>query len=231
MRTLWKVGYKLFSTLKSDPETRSESKAITPIIGSLLSLLITVTLVSAVAIVINSSGSDSFSQAHLAKITLESCEGGLSNSGPKAEIVTFKENKIILVHEGGASIPLDIVSIKISGYGNSYGAVFGQGFLKGNVTVFYKDLSPEGKSPKYKVRNNAVLENGLWETGEKLTLCGQDSSVRAIDSSVKVSVDGKDNTSDNYGFKAGSQITLKVIDSESRNVIAEQKAVVELANE
>ena len=47
-----------------------------------------------------------------------------------------------------------------------------------------------------------------------------------IDSSVKVSVNGVGNTSDNYGFKAGSEITLKVIDNEGKNVLAEQTAVV-----
>ncbi|WP_269848709.1 hypothetical protein [Methanosarcina horonobensis] len=66
--------------------------------------------------------------------------------------------------------------------------------------------------------------------GERLVLCGQDSAVGTVKSSVKVSVDGDDNTSDNYGFKAGTEITLKIIDSKGRNVIAEQKAVVKLAD-
>jgi archaeal type IV pilus assembly protein PilA len=44
-----------------------------------------------------------------------------------------------------------------------------------------------------------------------------------------VSVNGESNTSDNYGFKAGSEITLKVIDIKSSNVIAQQKAFVKHA--
>lgn len=35
-------------------------------------------------------------------------------------------------------------------------------------------------------RNSAVLEDGFWGVGEKLVLCGNDSSVEGIDSSVKV---------------------------------------------
>jgi hypothetical protein len=53
--------------------------------------------------------------------------------------------------------------------------------------------------------------------------------VNRIDSSVNVNINGIGNTSDNYGFTAGSEITLKVIDSEGKNVIAEQTAVVKLA--
>jgi hypothetical protein len=44
-----------------------------------------------------------------------------------------------------------------------------------------------------------------------------------------VGVNGDYNTSDNYGFKAGSEITLKVIDVKSGTVIAEQRAIVKHA--
>jgi hypothetical protein len=91
-------------------------------------------------------------------------------------------------------------------------------------------MNTTGKNPDYEARNRAVLKDGFWSAGEKLVLCGQDSSVSRIDSSVKVNVNGIGNTSDNYGFKSGSEITLKVIDSKGKNVIAEQTAVVKLAN-
>ena len=48
-------------------------------------------------------------------------------------------------------------------------------------------------------------------------------------SSVKVTVNGNSNTSDNYGFKANSEITLRVIDTKSMTIIAEDKAVVKHA--
>jgi hypothetical protein len=44
-----------------------------------------------------------------------------------------------------------------------------------------------------------------------------------------VSVNEDSDTSDNYGFKAGSEIVVKVIDIKSMNVIAEQRALVKHA--
>ena len=211
--------------------SKPTSEAITPIIGSLLMLLILFTLAGvAASSFFNSAGDGSSSQPLMAKISLESCEGGLFNNGPEDERATLENNTIVLVHEGGSSLPLDTVSIKISGYGNSYtGIADGNGTkIVGNTEVFYQNLSPTGKNPKYMTRNNQVLKDGSWTVGEKLVLCGQDSST-SIDSSVKVSVDGVGNTSDNYGFKAGSEITVKVIDTKSRNVLAEQRTFVKHA--
>jgi flagellin-like protein len=212
---------------------KSASEAYTPVIGILLLLLITFALVGVVASsYLSFSKSDANFQPYVARISLESCEGGLYGVGPMSERARFVENRIVLVHEGGSSLPLDSTSLKISGYGNSYRGIPGHGGtpLKGNLSIFYRDMGTRGKNRDYETKNRATLKNGFWDVGEKLVLCGQDSSVSSIDSSVKVSVDGVDNTSDNYGFKAGSEITLKVIDSKGENVLAEQTAVVKLAD-
>lgn len=216
---------------------RSTSEAVTPIIGSLLMLLILVVLASIIAISFSNIAEEGkSSQPLMAKISLESCEGGLSlnNHDEKEKAdkkrASFQKNRIVLVHEGGNSLSLDSISIRISGYGNSYRPALGQGFLTGSISLLYLDLSPHGKNPAYyPVNNKATLEDGLWNVGEKLVLCGQDSAVGTTKSSVKVSVDGDNNTSDNYGFKVGSEITLKVIDVKSSNVIAEQRAIVKHA--
>lgn len=223
---VWKrIRYKhLFSS-------SSASEAVTPIIGSLLMLLILVVLAGAASVsFFNIAGEGETLQLPVAKISLESYEGGLFNNGPINERATMENNTIVLVHEGGSSLPLDTISIKVSGYGNSYqGIADGNGTkIVGDTEVFYKDLSSKEKNEKYENRNKAVLEDGFWNVGEKLILCGNDSST-SIDSSVKVSVNGDSNTSDNYGFKAGFEITLKVIDIKSSNVIAEQKAFVKHA--
>ncbi len=223
MRKIWDRSFLLL---------KPELKAYTPIISCILLLLITFTLAGiVVSTVFNSSGGEAGLQPRMARITLESCEGGLFDVGPMAERATLKENRIVLVHEGGSSLPLDSTSIRISGYGNSYQGIPGNGGkLTGNLSVSYLNISTAGKNSHYETRNLAVLKDGLWSAGEKLVLCGEDSPVSSIDSSVKVSVDGVDDTSDNYGFKAGSEINLKVIDSEGKIIIAEQKAVVKLAN-
>jgi flagellin-like protein len=223
MKPWVKIRYKDLFSSESAPE------AITPVLGSLLMLMILVVLAGTAAVSLyNSAGASS--QPLMAKISLESCEGGLFNNGPKDERATLKNNTIVLVHEGGNSLPLDSVSIKISGYGNSYqGIADGNGTkIVGDTEVFYQDLSPKEKNEKYEDRNKAILKDGFWGVGEKLMLCGNDSST-SIDSSVKVSVNEDSDTSDNYGFKAGSEIIVKVIDIKSRNIIAEQRAIVKHA--
>jgi Protein of unknown function (DUF1628). len=223
MKAWKKIQYKyLFSS-------KPESEAVTPVVGSLLMLLILVVLASTVAISFFSIAEKGGNlQSLVAKISLESCEGGLPNVN-NSEKATFEENRITLMHEGGNLLPLDAISIKIYGYGKSYHGIPGYGGspLKGNISVLYLDLSPVGKNSIYYVaNNNAILEDGSWSVGERLILCGQDSAVGTTKSSVKVNVDGNDNTSDNYGFKVGSEIIIKVIDTESSNVIAEQRVIV-----
>ncbi len=211
--------------------SKSASEAVSPVVGSLLMLLILVVLASAVASnIISSYGSDASFRPPTAKITLESCEGGLFNDGPLNERATLENNTIVLLHEGGSSLPLDTVSIKISGYGNSYqGLADGTGTkILGDIEIFYQDLSSTGKNSKYLTRNSEVLKDGFWNVGEKLILRGQDSST-SINSTVKVSVNGNSNTTDNYGFKVGSEITLKVIDTKNR-ILSEQKTIVKHAN-
>jgi len=211
---------------------KSSSDALTPVIGSILFLLINFVLAGiVVSSVFDSSVHKVCFQTKMERITLESCKGGLYNTGPLAERATLEKNRIVLVHEGGSSLPLNSTSVRISGNGNTYRGIPGHGgvIAVGNLSISYLNIGKTGKNPDYEVRNRAVLKDGSWSAGEKLILCGQDSSVSRIDSSEKVSVNGAGNTSDNYGFKAGSEIILKVIDSEGKNVIAEQTAVVKHA--
>ncbi|MFA7035916.1 type IV pilin [Methanosarcina mazei] len=227
MKAWGNVRCKFLNSFKASPE------GLSPVIGSLLLLLITFILVGAIVSSVNLSGSRTNLQPPMAIITLESCEGGLYGVGPTDDRARCDENRIVLMHEGGDSLSLDSISIKIFGYGNSYQGIPGHegSPLSGDLSVLYMDLSKEGKnSTCYVANNNATLEDGLWEVGERLVLCGQDSPKKTVKSSVIVSVDGNGNTSDNYGFKAGDKITLKIIDNKGRNVIAERKAIVKLAD-
>jgi flagellin-like protein len=224
MKALGSLRHKFFNLV------RSASDGFSPVVGSLLLLLITFVLIGSVVSSLNPSGSGSNLQSPVANIDLESCEGGLYGVGSKSEWVTFQENQIVLMHEGGDSLSSDSVSIKISGYGNSFQGNISNGSgkrIEGDIEILYQDLSSKGKnSTCYVVNNKATLEDGSWDVGERLLLCGQDSAVGAVESSVKVSVNGNDNTSDNYGFKEGTEITLKIIDSKGKNVIAERKVIV-----
>lgn len=228
MKALGSVRHKILNLLRSAPE------GFSPVVGSILLLLITFLIVGAVISSLNLFGSMTSLQPPVANIDLESCEGGFYGVGPKSRWVTFEENQIVLMHEGGDSLSSDSISIRISGYGSSFKGNISNGTgkrIEGDMEVVYLDLSSKGKnSTCYAVNNNATLKDGTWDVGEKLVLCGQDSAVGTVKSSVKVSVGENSNTSDNYGFKDGTEITLKIIDNKGRNVIAERKAIVKLAD-
>ncbi len=181
----------------------------------------------------NSSGGYMNFQPSVVSIEIESCVGGLYWVGPKTEQASLEENLIVLEHKGGDSLPLKSTSIKISGYGNSYQGIPGQDGtrLEGDTLVFYHDLSFEMKNPNvYLVNNKETLEDGYWDAGERLVLCGKDSAESTTDSSVKVSVGKVKDTKDNYGFKVGSEITVAIIDARARNLLAKRTVVVERVN-
>jgi len=215
--------------------SKSASKASVSLIGSLLLLLILFILVGAAfASFFNISGGYMNFQPSVVSIDIKSCEGGLYWVGPKTEQASLEENLIVLEHKGGASLPLKSTSIKIQGYGNSYQGIpgtEGSGRVEGVIIVHYNDLSSEGKNPGvYPVNNKKTLEDGFWDVGEKLVLNGQDSAIGTVDSSVKVSVGEVKDTSDNYGFKVGSEITVAIIDARARNLLAKRTVVVERVN-
>jgi len=170
-------------------------------------------------------------QPYVVNIEIKSCEGGLYWVGPEAERASLEENFIVLDHKGGNSLPLKTTSIRINGYGNSYHGIpghEGSGRVEGNTIVYYSDLSSNGKNLDfYPKHNEKTIKDGYWDVGEKLILCGYDSAKGDSYSSVKVSVGGGKNTSDNYGFKAGSEIRVSIIDVQGRNLLADRTAVVE----
>ncbi|WP_269848743.1 type IV pilin N-terminal domain-containing protein [Methanosarcina horonobensis] len=163
MKALGNLRHKLFYFLRSEP------KGLSPVIGSLLLLLITFVFVGAIVSTIDLSGSRTNLQPPVARITLESCEGGIYGVWPNAEMVKFEENRIVLMHDGGDSLSLDSISIKISGYGNSYRPVFGQGTLRGNLSVFYLDLNCRGKKILHIIlsiiKPLLKMVHGMWEKG------------------------------------------------------------------
>ncbi len=81
-------------------------------------------------------------------------------NAPQGESSTFENNTIVLIHEGGSSLPLDAISIKILGNGNAY-----KGIANGNGNKdyrkhrnFYQNLSPIGKSSRYESQNKEVVK-------------------------------------------------------------------------
>lgn len=207
------------------PTLRDSDNAVAPIFGAVLIVLLTFVLaVATVAAVYNDDAieriSNSLTKTPTAVIEIE----GIENYGPE-----YHDINIILRHKSGDSLVLDSTIILFSGKGTAYSGSFPI-FTKieGDVVVKYLDLTKSGKYPTYKTHNPS-LEDGLWSTGEQLTLNGDDSIDGTDASTVLVSANGISNTSNNYGFKSGTTVTIKIFDKTTKRIIAQGTAVVKPA--
>jgi hypothetical protein len=142
--------------------------------------------------------------------------------------VRFEENYVYLVHGSGDPLDLDSTFIVLEGEGSSYvGQVSAGGyFVGGDIVVTYHDLIPEGLDSGYSA-NNPCAEDGIWSAGEVLILNGQDGL--GNNSSVIVEANGE-KTKNNYGFREGTTVTVKVIDFPTQRLISEDTAVVRSAD-
>ena len=212
------------------PTLRDSDNAVAPIFGAVLIVLLTFVLaVATVAAVYNDDAVERINSAltktPTAVIEIENIE----NYGPEYHDINIK-----LWHKSGDSLALDSTIIIFSGNGSSFIGVVGVAGVsawteKGDINVKYTNLAYGGKYPKYKTINSAVLDDNLWSTGEQLTLTGDDSINGTDASSVLVSVNGISNTSNNYGFKSDTTVTIKIFDKTTQRIIAEGTAVVKPA--
>ncbi|MEL4306276.1 type IV pilin N-terminal domain-containing protein [Methanococcoides sp. LMO-2] len=192
--------------------------AVAPIIGALLLVMLTVVLGGLVAAAVMGDGvfGSISSSTPMAVIEVKDAVGGVPNA------VQYKENYLVLEHKGGDPLDLDSTFVVLSGDGSSYAGKVGYGGFKvyGQVTAKYFDLTPDGTCATYR-SNNPCIEDGIWSVGEILVLNGDDSINGTDASTVRVSVGGYSDTSNNYGFKGGSEVSVKVFDSITDRVIAE----------
>lgn len=204
---------------------RWHTGAVSPIIGAIMMLFLTILLAGiTVSAVYGGDAALSLSQAPMALIEVEYVEGGVPNY---PAYIRYEENFIYLIHMGGDSLQADSTRIIISGEGSSYTGVPSHGgfLLNGELSIIYDDITISGKDSPY-ASNNPDLLDGVWSTGERLVLNGQDSPGGSASSSVHVEVNGMTNTSDNYGLKEDSMVTIKIFDKESQCIISEFESVV-----
>ncbi|KXS44546.1 type IV pilin N-terminal domain-containing protein [Methanolobus zinderi] len=192
---------------------------ISPVIGVILMLLLTILLAGITVTSVYGDGfSDSLSKAPMAVIEVESVEGGV----PMPNHYGYDQNYVILIHKGGDSLQTASTKITIGGEGNAYIGIVGNGNqpMDGEVLITYDDLTTDRKNPPYASHNPDILD-GIWSAGEKLVLNGRDSVIGNGPTSVHVVLNGMTNTSDNYGLRENSIITIKIFDSKSDKIIAE----------
>jgi FlaG/FlaF family flagellin (archaellin) len=205
------------ATCKS-ADVKHDNTALSPVIGIILLILLTVLLAGiTVSAVYGKDYSSSMKPAPLAVIEVESVVGGV----PK---IQFAENFIVLVHKGGTPLQADSTIIIVNGQGCSPTGVIGQGGSNkfGDILIVYDGLAYHGKNSQYASRNKNISD-GVWSPGEIVVLNGKDSPIGNAFSSVHVTIKGMDNTSNNYGLKQNSVITVKVFDRETNKIIAEAK--------
>lgn len=210
------------------PTLRDSDNAVAPIFGAVLIVLLTFVLaVATVAAVYNDGAieriNNALTKTPAAVIDIEGIVGGIPND------VGYYQNYIRLLHKSGDSLSLDSTSIIISGDGSSHIGTFPI-FTKveGEVMTKYIDLTTSGKLSTYKTRNPS-LDDNLWSTGEQLILRGDDSIDGTDASTVLVTVNGISNTYNNYGFKSGTTVTIKIFDKTTQRIIAEGTAIVKPA--
>ncbi len=210
------------------PTLKDNNNATSPVFGAVLIILLTFVLaVATVAAVYNDDAveriSNSLTKTPAAVIEIEGIAGGVPND------VQYAENYIKLQHKSGDSLSLDSTFIIISGDGSSHIGTFPI-FTKveGEVMTKYVDLTTSGKLSTYKTRNPS-LDNNLWSAGEQLILRGDDSINGTDASTVLVTVNGISNTYNNYGFKSGTTVTIKIFDKTTKRIIAQGTAVVKPA--
>lgn len=148
-----------------------------------------------------------------ADVEMECIEGGVPNE------IRYRENFITLAHKGGDPLPLESIQIVIVGQGSSYTGVVAHGgrIVDGNVQVTYLDLCPAGKETHYATRNHCIAD-GYWSAGELIVLNGNDGL--GCNSTVTVRVGSTTNTSNNFGLKKGTEVTVKIIEKPSNRLIS-----------
>ncbi len=95
--------------------------------------------------------------------------------------------------------------------------------VNGDVQVTYLDLCSAGKETHYAKRNSCIAD-GYWSAGEVIVLNGDDGLGHS--STVTVQVGSITNTSNNFGLKKGTKITVKIIESPFNRLISSCDAKV-----
>ena len=214
------------------PTLRDSDNAVAPIFGAVLIVLLTFVLaVATVAAVYNDDAveriSNSLTKTPAAVIEVEGIVGGIQS---EPNTIRFDQNYITLMHKSGDSLVLDSTLIILSGEGSGYvGVTCAGGHMEyGDTVVRYTDLTINNKNNIF-LQHNSALDDGLWSTSEQLNLWGEDSINGTDASTVLVTVNGISNTSNNYGFKSDTTVTIKIFDKTTQRIIAEGTAIVKPA--
>lgn len=214
---------------------RENKDAVSPVVGAILLVGLTVIMISITAVFVHSFSIPE--SAPQAKIVVVEAKGGLpSKYGSRG--IGFDDNTILVKHKGGDSLRTNDTKIIIRGYGQSHRPctigdectyVPSASPYVDETTVVYNDATTLLKDNSYK-RDNPSLNNGFFSPGDSLLLSGDDRGDSEDDkSSVVVFVAGDGNTSNKYAFKNDTIVTITFIDIPSNQIIVSTSASVKKA--
>ncbi len=186
---------------------REYDDAVSPIIGIILLLGLTVIMVSIVAVSVFAFTLPE--SAPHAKIVVVEAKGDI---GDKA----LKNNFITLKHKGGDALSENDTKIIITGKGYAYTGTDPQLSSAQDMRATYEDLNGDNYVESY----DELIEGTSWDAGETITLYGSDGRDLDFFGDRHNTVDSK------WKLKAGSTVSITIIDTNTNEVIAVSHATV-----
>ncbi len=182
-------------------------EAVSPVIGVMSMLTLTVIMISIVALSVFSFALPE--SAPHAKIVIVEAKGDIGTTA-------LHDNFIVLKHKGGDSLNENDTKIIVTGKGYTYPAGEDPHLSSAqNMRVTYTDLIGENYIESY---DGEIVDGTSWDTGETITLYGSDG----------VAPFGfHHNTVDNkWKIDDGSTVSVTIIDTTTNEVIAVSQATV-----
>ncbi len=175
--------------------------AVSPVIGVVLMVGMTVIMISAVAVsVLAFSVPESAPQA---RIVVVEAEGDMDEA--------LYENKIVLKHKGGDRLNENNTKIIITGKGYTYTGTDPEYHSAQDMRVVYYDLTGDNDLLG---ADEEIVEGISWDAGEQIELYGRDgyTAENAVDSKWKLD--------------AGSTVLVTIIDTITNQVITTSRVTV-----
>ncbi len=183
--------------------------AVSPVVGVILMVGMTVIMVSAVAVSVFAFSIPE--SAPHAKIVVVEARGDMDDD--------LHENKIVLKHKGGDALNENNTKIIITGKGCAYTGNMSSCLLK-DMRATYGDLTGENyyhNGTDFTLKQ--IVSGTSWDAGEQIELYGRDG-VDLDYSDTRNTVDSK------WKIDAGSTVSVTIIDTITNQVIATSRLTV-----
>ncbi|MFZ3060455.1 MAG: type IV pilin N-terminal domain-containing protein [Candidatus Methanoperedens sp.] len=194
-------------TLRAMRNFKVDEYAVSPVIGVVLMVGMTVIMVSAVAVsVFAFSVPESAPQA---RIVMVEARGDIDES--------LYKNFIVLKHKGGDALDENNTKIIITGKGYAYTGGDPYPLPAQDIRVTYRDLT--GKNYYY-TGQKQIVEGTTWDAGESITLYGYDGH------NIGTIFDQGNTVDNKWKLDACFTVSVTIIDTTTNEIITVSQATV-----